>query len=293
MEPTTRPIEEWEKINYIGTEKINFDNFLDFTVQYLECGLKREFNENEKKLDYFVFSQMDQNKTGFENLDRDIDTTKSDIRRKYINLKEIEQNKLSAQLNNPTQYKKNTTRLNNLINGLVRHLIRSVNQKREVQEYLLFLQECQDVFDEIRFGHVSEYDSEFLKIAGFGNYRSKPVPRASSFWTEQIMGDLKRIKNIINNPREAKTGEQIHKENTEFFDEADRVSKKFIVDNISYVKYGDNFTCVHCKKEYKSSGSNLNRGKAVSNMVKHLEVEHKIVSKHSWNIYRSIDEVKN
>lgn len=293
-------IPEWEKDNYIQGVKITTDNLFDFILEHVSENnipeVKRDLTENEKKLDYYVSGWMDNLKRGFKNLESDISIEQYKIISLYTELKETEQYRASEELNNQmTRYKRKITRITNKLNLTVKFLIDYVKRKSYYTEELLFLQELNDLFDEIRFGHVSDYDYDYIKIAGFGYYRNK---RIESKYPTNRKSEIARIHQIINNPKEAKTSEQIYKENHEYFEKAKKESKQFVIDNIKQreVKTDDNsyldrdIICVHCNKEFKSRNTRLSFGKQVANIVKHLKQEHQLTSQHSWNIKRILEE---
>jgi len=291
-------IREWEKNDYVNGIKINFDSLfylINEHVQNYVQGEKRDLTENEKKLSQFTFWCLDRVKIGFKNLETSIWKSQYEIVRHYTEQITTKQNKATFEINdNMTQYKKDLTRSTNKLNRSVKDLIEVVNSKRQYTEELLFLQEVNDIFDEIQFGHVTDYDDTFTKIAGFGYYRNRKV---ESRYSRDRKTEVARIHEIINNPKPAKTREQIHKDNTEYFDKARSESTNFVAKHIeqvfqtdSYAWFNRIFTCKHCKKQFNSSGSQLNMGKSVKNIIRHLEKEHEISTTHNWNIYHILEK---
>jgi len=291
-------IREWEKMDYVNGIKIDFDSLFYLIVEHVENnvqGEKRDLTENEKKLDHFIFRCMDNVKTGFKNLETSIYKSQHEIVRHYTELITTKQYKATSEINdNMTQYKKDLTRSTNKLKGSVKYLITVVNSKRQYTEELLFLQEVNDIFDEIQFGHVTDYDDTYTKIAGFGYYRNRKIE--SRFTRDNTKTVVARIHEIINNPKPAKTSEQIHIENTEYFERAKTESRNFVTEHIEQVFQTDSyswfnriFTCRHCNKQFFSSGSKLNMGKSVKNIIRHLEKDHEITTTHDWNIYHILE----
>ncbi len=294
-------IREWEKNDYVNGIKIDFDSLfylINEHVQNYVQGEKRDFTENEKKIDYFVCGCLDNVKIGFKNLETSIWKSQHEILSHYTEQITTKQNLATFEINdNMTQYKKELTRSTNKLNRSIKDLIEVVNSKRQYTEELLFLQEVNDIFDEIQFGHVMDYDTEYLKIAGFGYYRNK---RIESRFTRDTKTQVARIHEIINNPKPARTSEQIHRDNAEFFDRTKRETKNYVEKHIEQVFQTDSnswynrvFTCKHCKKQFFSSGSKLNMGKSVKNIIRHLEKEHDLSSEHDWHIYRTLEDQTN
>ena len=213
----------------------------------------------------------------------------------YTHLKETEQYRATEELNNNmTRYKSKITKYTNKVKRSVETLVSDVNQKRQYTEALLFYQELSDLFDEIRFGHVTDYDSDYLKIAGYGHYRNRIIE--SRYRTDR-KSEIARIHEIINNPKQAKSSEQIMRENSQFFETAKTEINQFISDNITQIRidqeqswYARIFTCNTCKKEFKSGDSRLSMGKQVKNLQNHLNKQHGLTTTHDWKLYSTLED---
>jgi len=293
-------IPEHRKDDYINGISIH-QNFLDLFIEHVSENnegkiKKRDLTENERKLSYYIMNCTDNFSRGFNNITRDIHKYQHEIISEYTKLLEVKQYRASEELNEQlTRYKRNVTRHANKVKHAVENLVFVVNEKRQYTEALLFYQEVNDIFDEIKFGHVTDYDSDYLKIAGYGHYRNdkkiESYKRDSSY-------DVKRIHEIINNPHEAQSSEQIMRENLEFFKNAGNESKQFISDNISQKSYDSTrnsyldiiYSCKHCDKEFKSGGNKLSNGKAVKSILNHLDKEHKKNTSSSWNIRHILED---
>lgn len=287
-------IQEWEKKDYINGVRIGYDNLFDLIVEHVEdyqlCS-KRDLTENEDKLQFFLFRVTDRVEGAFNRLEIKIHSSYYQIRKYYIRIIETEQHKSQFELNNNlTKYKRQLTLNTNGFKSSVEELIKQIKSKREYQEELFFLQELNDIFDEIKYGHKIQNSMNYVKLAGYGTFRDKPI---TGSYREDVAFDLKRIKEIKDNPIiKPQTYMEIHEENTKFLDKARTEAKQFAIANIlqQHVQtddnswYDRNLTCVHCKKEFKSRNTQLSYGKCVSNIVKHLSNEHGLKSEYDWAI---------
>lgn len=293
-------MKDWEKRDYINGVKITTDNLFDLIQQYVDenniDGKKRDLNENEDKLHLFLFGWESNLKTSFKNTQGDIHTNQLEIVSNYTHKIETEQYRASEELNNQMKrFKSKVTRYTNKIKTSVYYLINQVNRQRTITEELLFLQHVIDIFDEIRYGHVLDSDYEYLKIAGYGVYRNK---RIDSNYKRDSSFQLKRIHQILDNPKKAESSEEIMRANIEFFDKAKKESKQFISDNIEQEKvetennsYLDrNLICKQCKKQFKSRNTRLSFGKQVKNLIKHIEKEHELRCTTEWNIRKILED---
>ncbi len=292
-------IPEWKKQDYIEGVEILHENFLELVIEHVSDnsveGKKRDLTENEKKLDYYVSRCKENHTRYFKSCEEDIHKVQYKIISDYTELKRIEQYRATQELNdNMTQYKKEITRYSNKVKQSVVNLISDVNQKRQYTEALLFYQELSDLFDEIQFGHVTDYDSDYLRIAGYGHYRTR---RVEGSYTTDHKSEIARIHEIINNPKQAKSSEQIRRENHEFFETAKTEINQFISDNITQNRidqeqswYARIFTCNVCKKEFKSGDSRLSMGKQVKNLQNHLYKEHELRTTHDWKLYSTLQD---
>lgn len=292
-------IPEWKKKDYIEGVEILHENFLDLVIEHVSEnsveGKKRDLTENEDKLDYYVSRCKENNIRYFKSCAEDIHTVQYKIISDYTELKRTEQYRATEELNdNMTRYKSKITKYTNKVNRSVETLVSDVNQKRQYTEALLFYQELSDLFDEIRFGHVTDYDSDYLKIAGYGHYRNRKI---EGMYKTDRKSEIARIHEIINNPKPAQSSEQIRKENHEFYETAKREINQFIFDNITQIRidqeqswYARIFTCNVCKKEFKSGDSRLSMGKQVKNLQKHLHKEHALRTTHDWKLYSTLED---
>ncbi len=293
-------IQEWEKKDYIHGVKITTDNLFDLIQQYVHenniDGEKRDLNESEDKLHFYLFRWESNLKTSFQNIETAIYKNRHDIVRSYTRIIETQQYKASDELNeNMKSHKSKVTRYTNKMNYTVRFLIDEIKRKRDITNELLFLQDVLDIFDEIKYGHTLESDYEFLKIAGYGNYRNK---RIEGRYNTDVSYDVKRIHEILDNPKEAKSSLEIHEENMVFFEKAEKESKQFISDNIKQEQvetennsYLDrNLICVHCEKQFKSRNTRLSFGKQVKNLLNHIEKEHDLRCHSSWRIKKMLED---